>query len=62
MRLYSIIMPGGDIVDWAGTQADAKAAAALHPGSSWEEVDVPTDKPGLIAWLKANVTHTAPGE
>lgn len=45
MRLYCT-----DAGQWAGTQADARALA----GKAWEEVDVPTDKPGLLAWLNGN--------
>ncbi|ARK07504.1 hypothetical protein LAV_00129 [Sphingobium phage Lacusarx] len=33
---------------WTGTQADAKEAQG---GSDFEAIEVPTDKPGLIAWL-----------
>lgn len=35
---------------WTGTQADAKAA---QNGKDFESIEVPTDKPGLIAWLNA---------
>lgn len=41
MRLY--ICADGS---YAGTQADAKAK-----GRGWREVDVPTDKAGLLAYL-----------
>jgi hypothetical protein len=34
---------------WVGTQADAKA-----DGKNWKAVEVPTDKPSLIAWLNEN--------
>jgi hypothetical protein len=54
--------------NWAGTQADA-ARIAREDGSlgKWQQVDVPTDKPGLIAWLSAQpiadepveITHSA---
>ena len=44
MRLYRI----GAV--WRGTQADAKAEAK-RSGLEWVEIDVPTDKPGLLAWL-----------
>lgn len=59
--IFYTIHPSKDddtVVDWAGTQADARAACknrdAAHPGSKsdWKEHDVPTDKPGLLAWLK----------
>jgi hypothetical protein len=52
MRLYRITA-ASNTVDWAGTQADAKAAANENSGE-WKEEDVPTDKTGLIAWLKKN--------
>ena len=41
MRLYTNMK-----AEWFGTQADAKAA-----GAEWWEVNVPTDKPNLIAFL-----------
>ena len=57
MRLYRTAAG-----QWAGTQADARDLA----GKAWEEVDVPTDKPGLLAWLNANPTpqpaDTAPAD
>jgi hypothetical protein len=62
MRLYQIHIAGA-VLDWAGTQADAKASAKQHQAQisdrqvEWAETDVPTDKPGLIAWLKANATQ-----
>lgn len=48
MRLYRT--PSGS---WAGTQADARALAKSE-GSSWMEVIVPDDKPGLLAFLNDN--------
>lgn len=36
---------------WCGTQADAKAAQG---DNSYEHVEVPVDKPSLLAWLNAN--------
>lgn len=47
MRLYKTDMGG-----WAGTQADARKLA-LSDGSEglWKQVEVPTDKPGLLAFL-----------
>lgn len=38
--------------NWVGTQADA-TRVAREDGSNghWRQVEVPTDKPGLIAWL-----------
>ena len=41
MKLYT-----NDKGEWFGTQADAKAGQ--YP---WVPVDVPTDKPNLLAWL-----------
>jgi hypothetical protein len=45
MKLYQ--SPDGV---WTGTQADAKAHAR-EAGVSWREVEVPTDKAGLMAFL-----------
>ena len=42
---------------WTGTQADAKKA---QDGKDFEEIDVPTDKPGLMAWL--NTFDVRPGD
>ena len=53
-------------VEWAGTQADARKARiafeqpfkdikpAKRPRVEVEEVDVPTDKQGLLAWLNGS--------
>lgn len=66
MKLYTITI-GDRILDWAGTQDLAKVAKrvqeAEHPGETvtWQPTEVPVDKPGLIAFLKANCTHQ-PGE
>lgn len=51
MRCYRT--PGGR---WFGTQADARAACLDEacPSDAWVEVDVPTDKPGLLDWLHLN--------
>lgn len=63
MKLYRTEYEGDpDVVfSWQGTQADAKAArkeleAKSCVGVKTEDVDVPTDKPGLLAWLNENVT------
>ena len=68
MRLYRIKIAGATL-DWAGTQTDAKASAkklqADHGDREveWDEEDVPTSKPELLEWLKANATNAAaPGE
>lgn len=47
MKLYRILGHA-----WAGTQADAKAASKEHK-APWRAVEVPTDKPGLLAFLTA---------
>lgn len=36
---------------WAGTQADANALLKEHGDKGWEQVEVPTDKPGLLSFL-----------
>jgi hypothetical protein len=46
MRLYRIIGAG-----WAGTQGDAKAKSKAA-NAPWHECEVPTDKPGLLAFLE----------
>ncbi len=63
MRLYKITATddnfgNGNVVAWAGTQADAKAEAKTMQ-TEFEsetkpvitEVDFPTDKPGLLTYL-----------
>ena len=53
MKLYRILGKG-----WAGTQAEAKAMSREHSRPS-HETNVPTDKPGLLAWLnERNVPAT----
>ena len=54
MRLY--LCAGGSYV---GTQAEAKSSSR---GRGFTEVDVPTDKPGLIAWLNKNAGPPAAPE
>lgn len=46
--------------NWDGTQADARARRQMRKTDGMEkietkEVDVPTDKAGLLEWLNANV-------
>lgn len=45
MKLYCT-----SLGQWAGTQADARLFKATH-GVDFEQIDVPTDKPGLIEFL-----------
>lgn len=54
MKLYYI--SGGK---WAGTQDDAKALAK-STGGDWTAREVPTDKPGLLAFLNATGREVAP--
>lgn len=54
MRLY-LTTTG----QWSGTQSDA-AGLVRASGGTWEQVDVPTDKPGLIAWLNDRRACAAP--
>lgn len=44
---------------WYGTQAEAKAGAQ---GKSWQLVEVPTDKPSLLAWLNAENSRSGRSE
>lgn len=56
MKLYKITYLGGFI--WHGTQANAKLGAK-QIGGTFEQVDVPTDKDGLLTWLNENVSGVA---
>lgn len=49
MKLYRINTTAGP--RWFGTQADAKAGTKELGGGSYEQVEVPTDKPNLLIWL-----------
>jgi len=54
MRLY-LTSTG----QWSGTQSDAAGLVRAN-GGTWEQADVPTDKPGLIAWLNDRQAGAAP--
>lgn len=63
MKLYKTTVVNEDdrTVSWQGTQADAASARkkAMDDGAkrkdvTTEDVEVPTDKAGLLAWLNAN--------
>lgn len=65
MKLYrtrGYDAPNGiESIHWDGTQADAakcrKKLKELDIANiETTDVDVPTDKPSLLAWLNANVT------
>lgn len=56
MRLYRLIIQNR--VRYAGTQADARAMKR-ETGAAWTEVEVPTDKGGLIAFLNENAPITS---
>jgi hypothetical protein len=65
MRLYKttgVNPETGSVHRWDGTQADARArrqsmkAEDTFDKINTEEVDVPIDKAGLLAWLNANVS------
>ncbi len=49
MKLYTNNKGG-----WAGTQADARKNLGGKEGYGWICLDVPTDKPKLIAFLQQN--------
>jgi hypothetical protein len=67
MRLYKITH-GEQVLAWAGTQADAKDKtrewSKTRHGETidWSEVDVPTDKAGLIEFLNSNAVSQEPRE
>lgn len=54
MRLYRT--PAGK---WAGTQEDARGLAKAE-GATWALVEVPVDKPGLLAFLNDHHVGAAP--
>lgn len=53
MKLYTNLNGG-----WAGTQADARK----NLGKGWVCLDVPTDKPKLIAFLQHNQVQDPRGD
>lgn len=69
MRLYKIVgknKPSGNLPDtttkWVGTKAEAVAARKELTDTGYkradidsDEIDVPTDKAGLLDWLNKNV-------
>lgn len=64
MKLYrtkTYLGNGRPVYSWQGTQADAASERKRireNPAATAEtkDIDVPTDKPSLLAWLNANVT------
>ena len=52
MRLYA-----DGLGNWYGTQADARKS-----GNNWVEVDVPTVKQELLAWLNTNKVFSGEGQ
>lgn len=57
MKLYRVRN-----ADWFGTQAEAKSGAR-QLGREYDQVEVPTDKPGLLSWLNKNtITEGRPEE
>jgi hypothetical protein len=69
MKLYKIEWhdrDNGECIAWAGTIEDAKLKVKElkedygvdwpSADPSWKLHDVPTDKPGLLAWLSLYVT------
>lgn len=61
MKLYRVSSEsvGKNVTKWSGTQADSKKdkKAMKDNGNLFieiEEIDVPTDKAGLLKWLNEN--------
>lgn len=50
MKLYAILSASGALLRYEGTQADAKSAAKIAE-ATFEQVEVPVDKAGLIDHL-----------
>lgn len=61
MKLYAILTPAGNAARYEGTVADAKAATK-DSDLSFEQVEVPTDKAGLIDHLNAMLTERREAE
>jgi hypothetical protein len=57
MRLY--VTPSGR---WAGTQSDAVKIAREADAGHWQQFEVPTDKPGLLAFLDERRVRAEIGE
>lgn len=55
MRLYRTATG-----NWTGTIADATKAAKADSAGSWKQIEVPTDKAGLIDFLNAMEAGSAP--
>lgn len=65
MKLYQLIWQDQDIgtrCAWAGSKAEAKARAreirddgAARGDIDIGQIDIPTDKAGLLAWLNAHL-------
>lgn len=55
MRLY-LTSTG----QWTGTQSDAAGLVRAN-GGTWEQVDMPDDKAGRIAWLNERWARSSPG-
>lgn len=59
MKLYQVYWEGPDdlmLCEWAGTQADAKRIKKERDAEI-QEVEVPTDKPSLLAWLNKHLIN-----
>lgn len=68
MRLYKTVAMSSDLTDrdrrveWGGTQAEATASRKKFAAEGFtrkeietHEIEVPTDKAGLLGWLRDNV-------
>lgn len=56
MKAYIATDADGNVLGWAPTQALARAKKKETGAKSWEEVEVPTAKPELVAFLERNLT------
>ncbi len=61
MKLYIIIDASEAILGWAGTVANARAAKKARVGAKeWREIEVPTNKVDLLAFLNNNFVSQPP--
>ncbi len=58
MKAYIATDKEGNVLGWAPTQALARAKKKDTGAKNWEEVEVPTSKPELIAFLERNLTKS----
>jgi hypothetical protein len=64
MRLYMVLDASENILSWAGSQGDARKAKKARVGAKeFREIEVPTKKEDLLAFLNQHFSSTTqPGD